>query len=156
MLKARGQEEVVQMKKQLKDSKNVLRKSSGWRIMPSGLRVSRCLGSAGSKLKECGGIPEAVISEPEVISVNLKENQDFLLLGSSGIFDYLSSQEAVRTIWSHIRIWQTQQTISNETTLKDCICKSINSLLSLAMSKGADENMSLIIILLPSFLSDSL
>lgn len=53
-----------------------------YRIKPGGLAVSRTIGDVESKLKEFGGKPNLVLAIPDVLSFQITDDFDFLILAS--------------------------------------------------------------------------
>lgn len=60
------------------------------------LSVSRALGDWGMKLPH--GSQSPLISEPEIKQITLTEDDEFLVIGCDGIWDVLTSQEAVSIV----------------------------------------------------------
>jgi serine/threonine protein phosphatase PrpC len=53
-----------------------------------------------AKIEACGGNPNVVIATPEITSFRLsKANHDFLMIACDGVFDVMSTQEAVNAVW---------------------------------------------------------
>lgn len=63
--------------------------------MPGRLSVSRTFGDVEAKRPEYGGIEGIVICEPDIFYFPEEELEtcDFIVLGSDGIFDKLSSEQ---------------------------------------------------------------
>ena len=59
-----------------------------YRIKPGGLAVSRTIGDIESKLKEFGGKPNLVLAIPDVLSFQITDDFDFLILASKKIFNF--------------------------------------------------------------------
>lgn len=53
-----------------------------YRVLPGRLSVSRTFGDIEAKLKKYGGNPKVVIAQPDIKSFKLKQDYDFILLGS--------------------------------------------------------------------------
>lgn len=124
-----------------------------WRVLPGGLKVSRTLGSAEAKLKELGAIPEVVLSEPEVVVIPVEANQDFLLLGTSGLFDHLSPEQAVCNFWKTFRDWKTEDDSPSKKSLNEVLCNSVNSMVRAALINKSQDNISVLLIIFPSLLT---
>lgn len=74
-----------------------------YRVLPGRLSVSRTFGDIEAKLEKFGGKPGVVSSEPEISQFTIDENvNDFIVLGCDGIFDRLSSVNAIDSAWSAI------------------------------------------------------
>lgn len=61
------------------------------RVLPGRLSVSRTFGDIEAKLEQFNGNPRVVVAEPEIRSFKILCEHDFLILGSDGIFDKMSS-----------------------------------------------------------------
>lgn len=46
-----------------------------------------------AKMDKYGGNPKCIIAEPEIFTVPIEDSLDFILIGSDGIFDRLSTEE---------------------------------------------------------------
>lgn len=51
--------------------------------MPGRLSVTRTFGDIEAKLPELRGNPKAIINEPEVVTIKLTGEEDFILLAST-------------------------------------------------------------------------
>lgn len=60
-----------------KNSKNII--FGPWRVSPGGLSVSRTFGDLEAKLTQYGGIPGAIVAEPEITELDIA-NVDFVFL----------------------------------------------------------------------------
>lgn len=52
------------------------------RVMPGKLSVSRTIGDILAKNPKFGGNPNVVIANPDIYLLNVKETDDFIILGS--------------------------------------------------------------------------
>lgn len=57
-----------------------------YRIKPGGLAVSRTIGDIESKLPDYGGKPNLVLAIPDIISFQITDDFDFLILACKNIF----------------------------------------------------------------------
>jgi len=46
-------------------------------------------------MEKYGGNPKCIIAEPETHVVNINDDLDFVMIGSDGIFDKITTQEVV-------------------------------------------------------------
>jgi protein phosphatase PTC2/3 len=69
------------------------------RILPGRLSVSRAFGDIEAKVPILGGNPNVLIAVPDVRSFEINNDTDFLLMGSDGIYDYLSNEQIVKAVW---------------------------------------------------------
>ena len=83
-----------------------------FRVNPGKLSVSRTIGDAKAKLEKLGGIPNIIISEPDIYTFDIyKDNIDYFILGCDGIFDRLKSYEVFQC--ANIIINKTKELIEN-------------------------------------------
>ena len=57
--------------------------------------MSRTFGDCIAKMEKYGGNPKCIIAEPETHVVNINDDLDFVMIGSDGIFDKITTQEVV-------------------------------------------------------------
>ena len=76
------------------------------RVLPGRLAISRSFGDAEAKMKNLGGNPNAVIAVPEIVKFTIKQNSDFILLASDGIFDVMFAPH-----------WKDENSFPNRTLL---------------------------------------
>ena len=69
-----------------------------FRVNPGGLAISRSLGDMKAKFPKYGGNSQVVISNPD-ITVFQVQHFDFIVMGSDGLFDKLSNEEIVRSVF---------------------------------------------------------
>lgn len=48
-----------------------------------------------AKIEKHGGNPKCIIAEADVFSFNIGDDLDFVLIGSDGIFDRVSTEDTV-------------------------------------------------------------
>lgn len=63
--------------------------------------MSRTLGDADAKLSRFGGNPMCVVCKPDIKEIDLKEKDDFLLIGCDGVFDKMTNKDVIRAIWNN-------------------------------------------------------
>lgn len=49
-------------------------------------------------MEKYGGNPKCIICEPEIHVVQITDETDFILIGSDGIFDRITTEECVKVI----------------------------------------------------------
>ena len=70
-----------------------------YRVYPGRLSVSRTIGDAERKIPLIGGIPNVIISKPDIYKYNILENDiDYFILGCDGIFDQMSSDDVFKCV----------------------------------------------------------
>lgn len=71
-----------------------------YRVFPGRLSVSRTIGDAEAKLPKYGGNPKVVIAVPDVYTIELGPEHNFIFIGCDGIFDRLSNEDINEIGWS--------------------------------------------------------
>lgn len=56
-----------------------------------------------AKMEKYGGNCKCIIAEPEVFSVPISDDLDFILIGSDGIFDRISTEDTVQIVLDEAR-----------------------------------------------------
>ncbi|KAJ6940761.1 protein phosphatase 2C 49 isoform X2 [Populus alba x Populus x berolinensis] len=93
------------------------------------LSVSRALGDW--YLKHSWGFPSPLISEPEFQHLVLTEEDEFLIIGCDGIWDYISSQDAVSLVRRGLRRHDDPEKCAKDLVMKALDCKAIDNLTAL-------------------------
>ena len=114
-----------------------------YRVLPGKLSVCRAFGDAESKIG-IGGNPNVIISTPEIRSIKIDDKNDFIIMGCDGIFDKLSSIEAVQSIWNTVK---TKCAINVH---KQCGF-AVEDLLRQALDNKSLDNVTSLIIAFPNF-----
>ncbi|CCW60655.1 unnamed protein product [Phytomonas sp. EM1] len=93
------------------------------------LAVSRALGDAGFKFDDyTGGMPSGLISDADTFRVTLEPEDDFLLIGSDGLWDVMSYEEATECCYELLKRGKSPKCITD-------------TLVSRALSKGTTDNV---------------
>ena len=74
------------------------------RVFPGRLSVSRTIGDIEAKIEKYEGNPNVVIADPDVTAFEIKDNHDFIVIGCDGVFDKLSSKDAIHIAWQKVLI----------------------------------------------------
>lgn len=117
--------------------------------------MSRTIGHVESKIKDKGNLSEIVIAEPEVKVLDLNVNMDFVIAGTQGIFDYLSPEKAVEIVGSAIQKWK-EENDDERPSLQEVISSTTIDLIQEAILMGSEDNVSVMIILLSSYIERKL
>jgi protein phosphatase 2C family protein 2/3 len=72
------------------------------RVFPGRLSVSRTVGDIEAKLEKYEGNQNVVIADPDVTAFEIKDNHDFIVIGCDGVFDKLSSKDAIHIGWQKV------------------------------------------------------
>ena len=145
---------VIKERKRIKQNGGVVYKVNSfntlYRIIPGNLSVSRTIGDAESKIPFFGGKLGVVISTPDIVSFRFDESKnDFIVLGSDGIFDKLENEELAKAIWSTLDYSESMGGNANE---QGGICADMA--IKLAMSKKSKDNVSAIFIGFRNFVNE--
>jgi serine/threonine protein phosphatase PrpC len=97
-----------------------------WRVGDAALQVTRALGDFD--LKRGGG----VIADPEVVEVELTEDDHFVVLGTDGLWDVLADAEVVGLV--------------RDTVKEPSMCAK--RLVMEALSRGSNDNVSAVVVFL--------
>eukprot|EP01017_Pseudomicrothorax_dubius_P011488 TRINITY_DN142_c0_g1_i1.p1 TRINITY_DN142_c0_g1~~TRINITY_DN142_c0_g1_i1.p1 ORF type:complete len:526 (-),score=65.45 TRINITY_DN142_c0_g1_i1:47-1624(-) len=109
------------------------------RVVPGNLAVSRTFGDLDAKLPQLGGNPKAVIAQPDVRSFRVTAEQDFLVLATDGVFDVLSSEEVISTVWMTVRE-------SGAKDIHELCAAAVDNILRFAFAKNSTDNITVIIL----------
>ncbi|CAD8113889.1 unnamed protein product [Paramecium sonneborni] len=110
------------------------------RVTPGRLSVSRTFGDIEAKLEKFGGNPKVVIAQPEIKQFKITSEHDFIVLGSDGIFDKLSSIDVMNIIWKDILNCQ----VGNN--LHTVLSNSVESVLQESIQRKSTDNVTLLIV----------
>lgn len=78
-----------------------------FRVLPGRLSVSRTFGDCMAKMEKYGGNCNCIIAEPDIFSVPVNDDLDFILIGSDGIFDRVSTEDTAQIVIDEAR-YQTE------------------------------------------------
>jgi len=73
-----------------------------YRVLPGRLSVCRTFGDAEAKIG-VGGNPNVITAIPDIKYFKIDDECDFIIMGSDGVFDKLSSIETVQCIWNSVK-----------------------------------------------------
>ena len=121
------------------------------RVLPGKLSVSRTIGDPQAKLKICGGLPNIVINEPDIYCFNIdKDNIDYFILGSDGIFDQLTNQdifECVSLVYNrNIKLLKNKENQYQKKDLHITCGEIINLILNASIERKSLDNVTCIIV----------
>lgn len=115
-----------------------------YRVFPGRLSVSRTFGDIEAKYKAFGGLPNVVIAEPEVNSMRFRNNMDFIVLGSDGIFDQMSNEDVSKCAWVMIN------KNKNEKNLHSICGTAVDMILKTSLVQKSLDNVTCLLIALPT------
>ena len=61
--------------------------------------MSRTIGDIEAKDRRYGGNPDVVVAKPDILSIKIKDNYDFIVLGCDGIFEKKSNRDICQEVW---------------------------------------------------------
>ena len=126
-----------------------------YRVLPGRLSVSRTFGDAEAKLSEYGGLPNVVISQPDIYTFNIeKDNVDYFILGCDGIFDQLSDNDIFDCVYLVINhnkelLNKKNKNINIHNTCGDIV----NLILNASMERKSFDNVTCIFVALKDLCS---
>ena len=120
-----------------KNDKEVL-----YRHYPSDLSIVRALGDLHIKRKEFGGQPKGIIGVPEIFEFDHSQRNDFIIMGSDGIFDFNTNEQIMNAAWY---IFKNKATINNY-DLNELTKDACNMIIKYAMEVLNTDNLSCIVI----------
>ena len=127
------------------------------RVFPGRLSVSRTFGDCMAKMEKYGGNPKCIIAEPEIFCVDIGEDLDFILIGSDGIFDRISTEDTVQLVVDEARhLTETMKVSSrhNQGTFEHVaqVCgEAVDKVMGSAMECESMDNLSVVIITFKNF-----
>ncbi|CAD8104011.1 unnamed protein product [Paramecium primaurelia] len=110
------------------------------RVNPGRLSVSRTFGDIEAKLEKFGGNPKIIIAEPEIKQFKIINEHDFIVLGSDGIFDTMSSKDVINGIWRDV------QNNQNSNDLHNMMSNAVESVIKESLLRKTTDNVTLLII----------
>ena len=108
-----------------------------FREYPSNLAVCRSIGDFKYKKKE-----GSIINIPEIFEYDLNSCNDFIIMGCDGIFDDLSNQEIIDSVWSIINNFSDGKNVDINLITKF----SCDMVIKFALEKMNEDNLSCIVI----------
>jgi len=126
------------------------------RVMPGRLSVSRTFGDCMAKMDKYGGNPKCIIAEPDIFTVPIEESLDFILIGSDGIFDRVTTEETGQIVIDEARLQTESMKVSSRLTPSTFehvaqVCgEGVDKVMQVAMERESMDNLSVVIISFPN------
>lgn len=114
------------------------------RVLPGRLSVSRTFGDPEAKLQKYGGNPNVVVAIPDITSFHIENKHDFIVMGSDGIFDKLSTEDVVKCVWNNT----TQERAS---TVHEVAGITTDAILKNSLLRRSYDNVTVVMIAFPNF-----
>ena len=128
------------------------------RVLPGRLSVSRTFGDCLAKIEKHGGNPKCIVAEPDVFTVAIDEELDFILIGSDGIFDRVSTEDTVQAVIDEARLKTEAMKVSTRhhgqcsfEHVAQVVGDAVDKVMLLAMELESMDNLSVVIISFKNF-----
>jgi len=86
-----------------------------FRILPGRLSVSRAFGDIEAKMARFGGNPNVLISKPEITTLKITKEHDFIFLASDGVYDKMENEDITSAAWN---LWSGKRDQNVHSALK--------------------------------------
>lgn len=95
-----------------------------------------------------------MVCTPDIFVHEISSDDDFILLGSDGIFDVLSNEEIVQTVYSVINHYQAESSMPTEGshTLEKVLDEAITAVMKKSLISKSEDNITIILIFFANFL----
>lgn len=121
------------------------------RVQPGRLSVSRSFGDIEAKLARFGGNNKVVIAVPEIKETEISNKDDFIFMGSDGVFDKLTNQEISECIWTKANALMEASIGTKQPGIHEVCGKCASEVIKLAMTQGSLDNVTAVVIGLKGF-----
>lgn len=116
-----------------------------FRVRPGGLSVSRTFGDIEAKKDFLGGKKGVVVADPEISSHVIESDDDFVLMASDGIFDTMSNQEIVDTVWDTLRHHKTYS-INPYKDYDKVLGECVSNVMKRALIQSSEDNVTVMMV----------
>ena len=116
-----------------------------FRVRPGGLSVSRTFGDIEAKRETLGGKKGVVIADPEISSHAIESDDDFVLMGSDGIFDTMTNQEVMDTVWDTVR-YHKENTINPQREYEKILGECVSNVMKRSLIQSSEDNVTVMMI----------
>lgn len=121
--------------------------------MPGRLSVSRTFGDCLAKLEQYGGNPKVIICDPEILTFEIGNSTDYILIGSDGVFDKLSNEDihkvSVQTIWKDYAEYEKKAVGLQKGSFEHithALGAAVDAVITKAMDQDSTDNLSVIVL----------
>lgn len=110
-----------------------------------------------AKMEKYGGNPKCIVAEPEIFSVPTSSDLDYILIGSDGIFDRISTEETCAIVMNEARaqtenIKRSQPVVQGSFEHVASMCgETVDKVMTAAMDKESMDNLSVVVISFANF-----
>ena len=128
------------------------------RVYPGRLSVSRTFGDIEAKRPEFGGMPNVIIAEPDIRSIPIVPELDWILLGCDGIWDVLSNAEVSKIVWNTAMKEASLISISGEISsaskaVHEISGRCVDAVMEEALNKFTTDNITVVFVAFQGFLN---
>lgn len=116
-----------------------------FRVRPGGLSVSRTFGDIEAKKEFLGGKKGVVVVDPEISSHVIDGDDDFVLMASDGIFDTMTNQEILETVWDTVR-HHKRHTINASREYDKILGECVSNVMKRALIQNSEDNVTVMMI----------
>lgn len=116
-----------------------------FRVRPGGLSVSRTFGDIEAKKENLGGRKGVVIADAEISSHAIEADDDFVLMASDGIFDTMTNQEIVDTVWGTLRNYKSTA-INPQREYEKILGECVSNVMKRALIQNSEDNITVMMI----------
>eukprot|EP00359_Climacostomum_virens_P000200 CAMPEP_0204896420 /NCGR_PEP_ID=MMETSP1397-20131031/153_1 /ASSEMBLY_ACC=CAM_ASM_000891 /TAXON_ID=49980 /ORGANISM="Climacostomum Climacostomum virens, Strain Stock W-24" /LENGTH=367 /DNA_ID=CAMNT_0052064023 /DNA_START=111 /DNA_END=1210 /DNA_ORIENTATION=- len=109
-----------------------------FRIYPGDLALTRALGHYDAKSESCGGRPKVILNQPDIRYFKLTHEHDYILIGSSGIFQTFPNKELLHSIW--------KSSLASTEDITSRLGTALSELLQESVEREVEENVSLLVV----------
>lgn len=128
------------------------------RVLPGRLSVSRTFGDLEAKMAALGGNPRVVVAMPEInkfrIDFGEREDCDYIVMGSDGIFDKLSNEEVAECVWMSVRDVNKESNLESSTPVINVhkqIGMGVEYVIKNALLRRSLDNVTVVVIAFEGF-----
>lgn len=143
MITAKSIAELEKLK--LLEEQEIVLYAGPFRVRPGGLSVSRTFGDIEAKREALGGKKGVVVADPEISSHVIEADDDFVLMASDGIFDTMTNQQIVDTVWDTIR-YHKENTINPQREYEKILGECVSSVMKRALIQNSEDNITVMMI----------
>lgn len=143
MITAKSLSELEKLK--LLEQQDCVLYAGPFRVRPGGLSVSRTFGDIEAKKEFLGGKRGVVVVDPEISSHTLNDEDDFVLLASDGIYDTMSNQEILDTVWDTLR-YHKAKTINAAREYDKILGECVLNVMKRALIQNSEDNVTVMMV----------
>jgi serine/threonine protein phosphatase PrpC len=117
----------------------IIKKNNIYYINPSNFLFTRSIGNFDIKNKN----KEMIISEPDVIEIDVSSNMDFIIIGGYELFQYTTNDKICKSVFNSF-----YKGIKENLDYQDILSKVSDNIIENAIDNGAKDNLSIIVLIM--------